>query len=112
MNYRTIGYNEILKIEYGALDLYPIKKFLKKDTEIQTIIRAIEDAIETEPHELNPKFWAYMKEYEDFFQNDIFNWITEYEFVKYCETRFSDIKWQYETVETYTIVSASDEKCN
>jgi hypothetical protein len=34
MNYHTMGYDEILKIEYGALDLYPIKKFLKKDTEI------------------------------------------------------------------------------
>lgn len=112
MNYHTMGYDEILRIEYGALDLYPIKKFLKKDTEIQTIMHAIEDAIEIEPHELNPKFWTYMKEYEDFFQNDIFNWIAEDEFVKYCENRFPNIKWQHEIVETYTIVSAGDGKCN
>lgn len=112
MNYHTMGYDEILKIEYGALDLYPIKKFLKKDTEIQAIIHSIEDAIEIEPHELNPKFWAYMKKYEDYFQGDIFNWMDEYEFVKYCETRFPDIKWQHEIVETYTIVSAGDRKCS
>ena len=112
MNYHTMGYDEILKIEYGALDLLPIKDFLKKDTEVWEIRRAIEDAIEIQPHELNPKFWAYMKKHEDFFHGDIFNWMDEYEFVKYCETKFPNIKWQHEIVETYTIVSAGDRKCN
>jgi len=53
-----------------------------------------------------------MEKYEDFFQGDIFNWMTEDEFVNYCKTKFPDIKWQSEIVETYTIVSAGDEKCN
>ena len=110
--YGKISYDELLKIEYGALDLLPIKDFLKKDVEVQKIRHAIEDAIEIEPHELNPKFWTYMEKYEDFFQGDIFNWMTEDEFVNYCKTKFPDIKWQSEIVETYTIVSAGDEKCN
>ena len=66
-NYGHISYNELLQIEYGALDLLPIKDFLKKDVEVWEIRHAIEDAIEMEPHELNPKFWAYMEEHEDFF---------------------------------------------
>ena len=65
--YGKMSYDELLKIEYGALDLLPIKDFLKKDAEVWEIRRAIEDAIEMEPHELNPKFWAYMEEHEGLF---------------------------------------------
>ena len=102
--YGKMNYDELLKIEYGALDLLPIKDFLKKDAEVQEIRHAIEDAIELEPHELNPKFWKYMEEHEDLFHDDIFNWMDEYEFIKYCETRFPDIKWHSEYIERHWIV--------
>ena len=65
--YGKMSYDELLKIEYGALDLLPIKDFLKKDAEVWEIRHAIEDVIEMEPHELNPKFWAYMEEHEGLF---------------------------------------------
>lgn len=99
-----MSYDELLKIEYGALDLFSIKDFLKKDAEAWAIRRAIEDAVEIEPHELNPNFWEYMEEHEDFFKGDIFNWMDEDEFIKYCQDRFPDIKWQSEYIERHWIV--------
>ena len=64
---------------------------------------AIRYALEIEPIEINKEFWNFFNKHSNFFKGDIFNWITEDEFIDYCRQRFPDIKWGHETIEKYWI---------
>lgn len=103
--YKTMDYKELLQIEYDALDLLPIKDFLKKDMEISEIRYAIEEMLNSEIKAERLEFWNYMDDHEDFFKGDIFNWMDEDEFLQYCENRFPDIHWGHEIVERYWVAS-------
>ena len=98
-----MDYNAMLQIEYGALDLLPIKDFLKKDMEISEIRYAIEEMLDSEIKAERPEFWSYMDNHEDFFKGDVFNWMDENEFLNYCETRFPEIHWGHEVRERYWV---------
>lgn len=96
-------YREIKEKSYKALDLYPdLKSFLQKDLEAYDIMNNLEEDIENNPNN-KEQLIKYMQEEKNFFNNDIFNWITEDEFINYCKERFPEITWGYELIERYWV---------
>ena len=97
-------YKEIIMYTYTALDLIPdLKRFFQKGMPPTHIMNDIYDAISFYHIYDNTPVTQYMEKYKDFFQNDIFNWITESEFIAYCERRFPEIKWGHQIIEEYWI---------
>lgn len=96
-------YREIKEKTYKALDLHPnLKSFLKKDLEVYEIRDNIIDDIEINPDN-KKELLDYMKKEEDFFCGDIFNWMTEDEFIAYCKKKFPNIKWESQIIERYWV---------
>lgn len=96
-------YREIKEKTYKALDLYSdLKSFLQKDLEAYDIMNNLREDIENNPNN-KEQLIKYMQEEKNFFNNDIFNWITEDEFINYCKERFPEITWGYELIERYWV---------
>ena len=105
MDNKNLTYKELVEISYQALDLYPnLKSFLEKDASFDYIQSAIEFDMETNPYNKKELF-NFMSQYPEVFSKDLelFNYITDYEFIEYCEKRFPDIIWRCEFIEKYWI---------
>ena len=94
-----------ISLSKQALDIYgKVRNFLDRGAEVDDIMNIIEEDIDTQPKEENKELWDFMNNHKAVFQNDIFNCMTEYEFIDYCRERYPDINWGQEVVERYWIM--------
>ena len=78
-------YEKDISLSKQALDIYgKVKDFLERGVEVNDIMGAIEEDIAAQPEEENKELWDFMNSHKIVFQNDIFNCMTDYEFVDYC----------------------------
>ena len=95
-------YKEIIEKTYKALDFIDLTKYLKKDLKLNIIMSQIEN--DCCLYKLPIECHKYINNNLDFFENnDIFNWITDYEFLKYCEEKYPNYKWEETTITYYWI---------
>ena len=99
------SYTESIEICEKALDILNIKQFLLIGEEVYDIMHAIEDYIEDGDGEDVWKVEYFMKEYPEVFYNppELFNYMTEDEFLEYCKKRYPEIHWGYECIERYWV---------
>lgn len=98
-------YEKEISLSKQALDIYgKVRNFLDRGAEVDDIMDIIEEDIDTHPKEENKELWDFMNNHKAVFQNDIFNCMTEYEFIDYCRERYPDINWGQEVVERYWIM--------
>ena len=102
---KEYSYTESIKICEKALDMLNIKSFLIIEEELHNIMRAIEDYIDDGDGEDIQKVEEFMEQYPEIFHNppELFNYMTEDEFLGYCQKRFPEIYWGHEVVENYWI---------
>ena len=96
-------YNEMIELTEHALDLLNIESFLEEDLELQTIIDNIKYAIDIKSENISQEFWDFLNSHEDFFRGDIFNWMTDDEFLNYCKYKYPKIRWHTEVIERHWI---------
>lgn len=107
------SYKDIIDITYKALDFIPIQHFLKKDLTIKEIWNNIEGyQLKNNQCYLNNDLFEYMSKYNDFFEGDIFNWITEDELITYCEQRYPNVRWTEEIIIKNYIVEVGEAECS
>ena len=100
-------YVESIEICEKALDLLNVRKFLIKDKSPHEIMWDIEEYYNDPMSIGTDEIEYFMKEYPEVFGKDnpeIFNYMTDDEFLNYCEKRFPDIRWGYEYVERYWVI--------
>ena len=93
----------------------PIEKPIKKcetdivpsDTKHVFEVTCIQDYIEDGDGQDVWNVEEYMKQYPSVFDNppDIFNYMSQDEFMEYCKKRYPEIKWGYEFIERYWVAS-------
>ena len=89
-------YKETIEITEQALDLFPVKDFLKSGEDVEKVMSNIEQEI-TNHLDNYPALENFMFEHKNVFDEyDIFNEMMDYEFIRYCEKRFTEIKWGHE----------------
>lgn len=101
------SYTESIEICEKALDILDIKQFLTSGAEVRNIMHAIEDYVEDGDGEDVWKVEYFMKEYPEVFYNppELFNYMTEDEFLEYCKKRYPEVHWNYEFIERYQVTS-------
>jgi hypothetical protein len=106
------SYIQSIAITERALDLINVRKFLHKGLEPYTIMRDIEDDMIEYPNEYQEVI-NYMQTCPEVFSNppEIFSYMTDDEFMRYCESRFPDIQWGHEIIEKYWVIGG-DTKCS
>ena len=98
-------YKKDISLSKQALDIYgKVKNFLERGAEVNDIMSTIEEDLSTQPKEENQELWDFINNHEIVFQNDIFNCMTDYEFIDYCRERYPDIKWQEEVIERHWVI--------
>lgn len=101
-------YEQAIDICEKALDLLDIKKFLISEEEVRNIMVDIEDYINTcrylayNVEEID----SFMSNYPEIFgQNyEIFNYMTDDEFIDYCKKRYPNIHWGNEVIERHWVI--------
>lgn len=107
MKQNNYNYNDSIAICETALDMLPICDYLEIGASINEIMDNIEADIEAraaEPQMMN--LYLYMLDYPEIFYDDppeLFNYMTESEFLMYCQKRFPQIKWGHEIIENYWV---------
>lgn len=97
-------YEESIRLTEQALDLLDIKQFLRQGREVFDIVSDIEHYLIIESREDLEEFWDYLDLHEDFFKGEVFNYMTDYEFMEYCRKRYPDIRWQEEIIEKHYVM--------
>lgn len=107
MDKQYYTYLTCLEITEKALDMLDIKKFLQKNIELYDIFWNIKDYIEDGDGQDVWNVEEYMKQYPSVFDNppDIFNYMSQDEFMEYCKKRYPEIKWGYEFIERYWVAN-------
>ena len=98
------SYTQGLDLSYQALDLFPVKDFLEQDRTLTEVINIINQELMVNANTYQ-KLWNFLEAYEDHFQGNIFNYMTDYEFLVYCQKHFPDIKWGHEIVDKYWVAN-------
>ena len=103
-----ITYKEAIEICEQALDLINIKDFLIKNKELHEITRDISDYINLHKNDTCKEIYNFMKQYKDIFGYkdwplEIFNYMSDNEFMDYCQKKFPDIIWRCEIIEKYMV---------
>lgn len=101
---KNYTYKESMELTKQALDKLDIKQFLRQGREVFDIVSDIEHYLIIESREYIEEFWDYLDLHEDFFKGEVFNFMTDYEFMEYCEQRYPDIHWQEEIIEKYYVM--------
>ena len=104
---KEYNYKESIEITEKALDLLNVKRFLKKDKTSSEIMQDIEDYYCNQSNIDTYMVEYYMKEYPEIFGNpiDIFNYMTEDEFLSYCQKKYPKVVWGNEIIERNWIIS-------
>jgi hypothetical protein len=102
------NYEESIMICEIALDMLNIRQFLVKDEDLTDIIEKINQYYNNNPMEDNVDLTKmFMKQYPEIFGENnpqLFNYMTEDEFVCYCQERYPEIKWHSEVVIKYRTI--------
>lgn len=101
---KNYTYEESMELTKQALDKLDIKRFLRQGREVFDIVSDIEHYLIIESREDLEEFWNYLDLHEDFFKGEVFNFMTDYEFMEYCEQRYPDIHWQEEIIEKHYVM--------
>lgn len=101
---KNYTYKESMELTKQALDMLDIKRFLRQGREVFDIVSDIEHYLIIESREDLEEFWDYLDLHEDFFKGEVFNFMTDYEFMEYCEQRYPDIHWQEEIIEKHYVM--------
>ena len=101
---KNYTYEESMELTKQALDKLDIKRFLRQGREVFDIVSDIEHYLIIESREDLEEFWDYLDLHEDFFKGEVFNFMTDYEFMEYCEKRYPDIHWQEEIIEKHYVM--------
>ena len=102
------GYHKSIEICEQALDMLDVKYFLQSGKSVNSIMDELEAYIYNfvaENEDAN-KVFSFMLEYPEIFCDDppeLFNYMTDDEFLNYCKKRFPEIKWMYECIERYWV---------
>lgn len=105
-------YKETIEICEQALDFLDIKRFLVLNKDVDAIIDNIEFYLyENQTVNCNKenlkKLNEFMSEYPEIFGDlgELFNSITDDEFIEYCQKRYPEIHWGHEVIERYWVSS-------
>lgn len=101
---KNYTYEKSMELTKQALDKLDIKQFLRQGREVFDIVSDIEHYLIIESREDLEEFWDYLDLHEDFFKGEVFNFMTDYEFMEYCEQRYPDIHWQEEIIEKHYVM--------
>ena len=104
---RNLSYTECIRICEKALDLLDIRKFLIKDKTAHDIIWDIEDYYNDPINNDTYMLEYFMKEYPEIFGEEDpqpFNYMTDDEFITYCEKRYPDVSWGHEWTERHWVL--------
>ena len=104
MNY---NYEQSIQICEEALDLMNVKNFLEDNEEVKIIMNNIEESYNAYPH-CSKNVTNFMLQYPEIFGKDdpqLFNYMNQDEFINYCEKRYPNIHWGYETIERYWVIN-------
>ena len=101
-------YEQAIDICEKALDLLDIKEFLISKEEVRNIMIDIEDYLDTRRY-----FYYDTREIDNFMSNypeifgenyEIFNYMTDDEFIDYCKKRYPNIRWGNEVIERHWVI--------
>lgn len=100
------SYAKSIDICEKALDMLDVKKFLIQGKEVRNIMWAIEEYYDNPLSIDTDEIECFMKEYPEVFGEnnpEIFNYMTEDEFLNYCRKRYPEIHWNYEFIERHWV---------
>ena len=109
---KKYSYKECLELSYKALDLIPnLKEIFYQSASLDNIMLDIYDAVYY--HAAGQAVEDFLNEHFDFFKGSIFNWMTDDEFIQYCNSRFPEISWGHRVKEEYWVSNiGGDEECS
>lgn len=99
------NYTESIEICEKALNLIDIKNFLLHGKDLNEIIQDIENYYEDPLSDCPWEVEYFIKEYPEIFGNppELFNYMTDDEFLEYCKKRYPEVRWGYEYIERYWV---------
>ena len=102
-----LDYRESIKVCSKALDMINVKEFLILGQEPYDIMNDIEDYVDKVENETTCQVITYMKQYPEIFGKipELFNYMTDDEFITYCKERYPEVEWAYEIRERYWVAN-------
>lgn len=104
---KKFSYAESIEICEKVLDMIPIQTYLGLGLEPNDIMWDIECDLHAGIKDGRTlPIYIYMLDYPEIFGDDppeLFNYMTDVEFMTYCQKRFPEIKWGHETIERYWV---------
>ena len=104
---KEFNYRESIKICEQALDYLDVKKFLHHGCEPQDITTKLEEYVNAHHEDDAIRAYYFMKQYPEVFSEnaELFNYMTDYEFIDYCKKRYPEVIWASEFIERYWVAN-------
>lgn len=104
---KEFNYRESIKICEQALDYLDVKKFLRHGCEPNDIMTNLEEYVNAHHEDDAIRAYYFMKQYPEVFSEnaELFNYMTDYEFIDYCKKRYPEVIWASEFIERYWVAN-------